>query len=363
MRLLARDPLRYRREVLALKQFFAGRACTVLLLDDRTSEASDRQLESLAHGVMRLEVAPPDYGVDRRRVRVSKLRGAQFASGYHDFTIETGGLCIYPRLIAEHHRVKFTPDALSSDIAGLDEMLGGGITLGSSTLLTGPSGSGKTTLALAYATAEAARGGHVAIFTFDEGSETILERSDGLGMNASSHLEAGRLRLQEVNPAELTPGQFAHAVREAVERDGARIVVIDSLNGYLASMSNERSLQAHLYELLSYLRRRGVATLAVMTQHGLVGAHMAAPIDVSYLADAVVLLRFFEASGTMRKAISVLKKRTRTHEDSIRELRIDAGGLRVGDVLSGFRGVLTGTPEYHGEAGLLLEDRGDGTHD
>lgn len=359
MRLIARDPLRYRRQVLALKRFFAARDCTVLLLDDRTADASDRQVESIAHGVVRLEALSPEYGGDRRRLRIVKVRGIEYTSGRHDFVIRPGGLVVFPRLAADEHRAPFDAAALPSGVAQLDALLGGGITFGSSTLLMGPAGAGKSTLALAYAIAEAARGGRAAVFTFEEGRESMVERADALGLGASEHLEAGRLLLREINPAELTPGQFAHAVRDAVERGGARVIVVDSLNGYLASMTNERSLPAHLHELLAYLRQRGVATLVIVAQQGLVGTHMAAPIDVSYLADAVVLLRFFEAGGAVRKAISVIKQRTRAHEDTIRELRIDADGVHVGDVLHQFRGVLTGTPEYYGEAGPLLEERGD----
>jgi circadian clock protein KaiC len=363
MRLMARDSLRYRRQVLALKQFFAARDCTVLLLDDRTADASDRQLESIAHGVVRLEALSPEYGGDRRRLQVRKVRGIEYTTGHHDFVIQPGGLVVFPRLVAGDHRVPFDAAALPSGIAELDTLLGGGITFGSATLLTGPAGSGKSTLALAYATAEAVRGGHAAVFTFEEGRESMIARADALGQGASEHIEAGRLLLREINAAELTPGQFAHAVRDAVERGGARVVVIDSLNGYLASMANERALQAHLHELLAYLRQRGVATLVILAQQGLVGTHMPAPVDVSYLADAILLLRFFEAGGAVRKAVSAIKMRTRTHEDTIRELRIDAAGVHVGEVLHKFRGVLTGTPEYYGVASPLSEDRGDDERD
>lgn len=358
MRLLARDPLRYRRQVLALKQFFAGRDCTVLLLDDRTSEANDRQLESLAHGVVRLELASPDYGEDRRRLRVSKLRGAKYTGGFHDFVIQTGGMRVYPRLTAPARPEPFEDGAVSSGSSELDALLGGGIPFGSSTLLLGPAGTGKTTLALAYASGYAARGAHAAVFTFDEGRASVIARADTLGMRASEHIASGLLRVREIDPSELTPGQFAAAVCRAVD-DGSRLVVIDSLNGYLTSMANEKALQAHLHELLAYLARRGVATITVLAQHGLFGTQMGSPVDVSYLADTVVLLRFFEAKGAVHKAISVLKKRQGTHEDTIRELRIDATGVRVGPVLLEFRGVLTGTPIYHGAASPLFRDATD----
>jgi circadian clock protein KaiC len=361
MRLLARDPLRYRRQVLALKQFFVGRSCTVLMLDDRTSEGSDRQLESLAHGVLRLEVNAPVYGSERRRLQVAKLRGVRFSGGFHDFTIETGGLHVYPRLVSAASRAGLHPSTLSSGIAGLDELLGGGITAGSSTLIMGPAGAGKTTLAMAFAAAEAARGGDVAVFTFDEGRETIVARADSLGFGASAQMEAGRLSLRQIDPAELSPGQFACAVVEAVERDAAKIVIIDSLNGYLAAMADEQSLPAHLHELLAELAHHGVATILVMAQYGLVGGGMRSPVDVSYIADTVLLLRYFEAHGEVRQAVSVLKKRTGAHERTIREFRIDPSGVRVGDALRDFRGVLTGIPEYHGAAVPLLEDYGDGS--
>lgn len=363
MRLMARDSLRYRRQVLALKQFFAERECTVLLLDDRTADSSDRQVESIAHGVIRLEVLSPDYGGDQRRIRIRKLRGINFRTGYHDFVIRSGGLMVFPRLIAEEHRVSFDDGALPSGIAALDALLGGGITFGSSTLLMGPAGGGKSTLALAHAIAEAARGGHAAVFTFEEGRDSMIARADAIGLRASEHLETGHLMLRQINSAELSPGQFAHAVRESVELEGARVVIIDSLNGYLASMANERALLAHLHELLAYLRQRGVATVVIVAQHGIVGGDMPAPVDVSYLADTVILIRYFEAAGAVRKALSVIKKRTRAHEATIRELRIDEEGIQVGEVLRQFRGVLTGTPEYFGEVGPLLEDRGNDARD
>ena len=363
MRLLARDALRYRRQVLALKQFFAGRNCTVLLLDDRTSEAGDRQLESLAHGVIRLEIASPEYGEDRRRLRVTKLRGVKYRGGFHDFAIEPGGLLVFPRLALPEGQVESHAGAVSSGSLELDDLLGGGIPFGTSTLIIGPAGAGKTTIALAFATGAATGGAHAAVFTFDEARLSMLARADALGFGASELVAAGSLHLQEINPAEMTPGQFAHTVCDEVEQRGARVVVIDSLNGYLASMGSDESLAAHLHELLSYLGRRGIASLVVMSQIGLVGAHMPAPVDVSYIADAVVLLRYFEAFGAVRKAISVIKKRSGTHEDTIRELRIDGAGLRVGAVLREFRGVLTGTPEYHGASKPLLEDRGEDGHD
>jgi circadian clock protein KaiC len=363
MRLLARDALRYRRQVLALKQFFVGRACTVLMLDDLTSESSDRQLESLAHGVLRLAVDAPDYGSERRRLQIAKLRGVRFSGGFHDITIETGGLNVFPRLVAAANRNRPPSSTLSTGIDGLDALLGGGMTAASSTLIIGPAGAGKTTLAMAFATAQVAGGAAVAVFTFDEGRETIVARADAIGLGASEQLETGRLSMRQVDPAELSPGQFAHEVMTAVARDGVSVVVIDSLNGYLASMADERSLPAHLHELLAALAHYGVATVLVMAQSGLIGSDMRSPVDVSYVADTVLLLRYFEAHGEVRQAISVLKKRTGSHERTIRELRIDTSGVRIGRALREFRGVLTGTPEYHGASAPLLEDRSDATRD
>ncbi len=360
MRLLARDPLRYRRQILALKQFFAGRACTVLMLDDRTAEESDRQLQSIAHGVIRLEALSPDYGGQRRRLQVIKLRGVAYTSGFHDFTIELGGLRVYPRLIASDHHVAFEPSAVASEASGLDDLLGGGLDAGTSTMITGPAGCGKSTLALAYAARAGRRGERASVFTFDEGRATMLARADAIGLDLSSQIESGNVAIRQVDPAELAPGQFAHEVRDAVERDGARVVVIDSLNGYLSAMPEERFLSAHLHELLAYLAQRGVATIAIMGQYGLFGSHMAPPVDVSYLADTVVLLRYFEASGEVRQAISVVKKRGGAHERTIREFRIDASGIQIGDPLEDFHGVLTGAPSYLGGARELLKDGDDG---
>jgi circadian clock protein KaiC len=345
MRLLARDPLRYRRQILALKQFFAGRKSTVLLLDDGTSAAADLQVQSIAHGVLMLEQLELDYGAERRRLRVSKLRGSRFLGGFHDFNIRTGGVEVFPRLIAAGRSREFKREAVASGVAELDALLGGGLDRGTATLVLGPAGCGKSSLAAHFAAAAAARGERAAAFIFDEGVNTYLNRAAGLGTDLRAHVEAGRLTVQQVDPAELSPGEFAHAVCEAVERDGARLVVIDSLNGYLQAMPDERFLTAQMHEMLTFLNQQGIVTLLVMAQHGFMGAGMSSPVDVSYLADTVVLLRYFEAAGAIRRAISVVKKRTGRHEDTIREMRLSASrGVEVGEPLTAFRGVLTGVP-------------------
>ena len=350
MRLLARDPLRYRRQILALKQFFVGRQCTVLLLDDRTSTDADLQVQSIAHGVLMLEQLELDYGAERRRLRVSKLRGSRFRGGFHDFTIQTGGVEVYPRLVAADRRQEFKPESVASGVAELDALLGGGLDRGTATLLLGPAGSGKSSLATHFAAAAAKRGELVASFIFDEGVNTYLNRAEGLGTDLRAEVESGRFKVQQVNPAELSPGAFAHAVCEAVERGGARLVIIDSLNGYLQAMPDERFLTAQMHELLTYLNQQGVVTLLVMAQHGFMGTGMNSPVDMSYMADTVVLLRYFEAAGAIRRAISVIKKRTGRHEDTIRELRLSARGIEVGAPLTAFRGVLTGVPVFTGGA-------------
>ncbi|HVF42871.1 MAG TPA: ATPase domain-containing protein [Pyrinomonadaceae bacterium] len=363
MRLLARDPLRYRRQILALKQYFAGRQCTVLLLDDRTATDADLQVQSIAHGVIALEHLALDYGAERRRLRVTKLRGSRFRGGFHDFTIKTGGVEVYPRLVVADHRHEFTAETISSDVPELDALLGGGLDRGTSTLLMGPAGSGKSSLAAQFVAAAAMRGERAATFIFDEGLTTYLKRADGLCCGLRAEIEAGRVSVQQVDPAELSPGEFAHFVRVAVERDGAGLVVIDSLNGYLQAMPDERFLTAQMHELLTYLNQRGVVTILILAQHGFMGTAMNSPVDVSYLADGVVLLRYFEAGGAIRRAVSVIKKRTGAHEDTIRELRLSSGGITVGEPLSDFHGVLTGVPTYSGGVGRggdLLPGGGEG---
>jgi circadian clock protein KaiC len=344
LRLVAGNPLRYRRQILALKQFFARTTCTVLLLDDLTSATPDLQLQSVAHGVVRLEQLNPEYGAERRRLSVVKLRGVDFRGGYHDYIIARGGLQVFPRLVAGEHHPSTAAARLSSGIAALDDLLGGGVEHGTSTLLVGPAGSGKSSIATQFVVSAAERGLRSALFIFDESLNILLTRSAGLGMNLKVHLDARRVTVQQVDPAELAPGEFAHAVRRAVEVDQARIVVIDSLNGYLNAMPEERFLAIQLHELLTYLGQNGVATILIGAHQGLVGAQMTTPVDASYLADAVVLLRYFELQGEVRQAISVVKKRGGRHERSIREFRMEDGRLSVGEPLRGFRGVLTGVP-------------------
>jgi circadian clock protein KaiC len=342
MRLLAQNSLRYRRQVLALKQFFAGRDATVLLLDDRTADLGDRQVESIAHGVISLEEMHPDYGAERRRLRVAKLRGTHYRGGYHDFVIRRGGLDVFPRLIAVEHNREVERKLISSGISGLDSLLGGGLHTGSSTLLMGPAGCGKSSIATQYAGIAAANGDSVAIYAFEENVESICDRARSFGVDLDPHLRSGRLKVQQIDPAELSPGEFVHNIREAVDR-GVRVVIIDSLNGYLAAMPEERLLIVQLHELLTYLNRKEVLTLLVVAQHGLVG-RMQSPVDLSYLADAIVLLRYFEHHGEVCQALSVLKKRQGYHERTIRELQLAEGGIRVGEPLRGFQGVLTGVP-------------------
>ena len=350
LRLLAQNPLRYRRQILALKQFFAGRKCTVLLLDDRTSEDSDLQVRSIAHGVLTLEQLSPEYGAERRRLRVVKLRGKPYKGGYHDFTIVKGGLDVFPRLVASDHHDTFKRDKVHSGVGPLDELLGGGLDRGTSTLIMGPAGSGKSSVAVQYAAAAAARGERAALFAFDESIGTLLTRSAALGIDLQSQIDAGRVLVQQVDPAEMSPGQFVHVVRRQVEECGCRLVVIDSLNGYLNSMPEEQFLTIQLHELLTYLGQKGVTTIMVVAQHGLMGSAMQSPVDVSYLADSVVLTRYFELKGRVKKAISVVKKRSGAHEETIRELRVGQGGIHVGKPLENLRGVLTGVPTFEREA-------------
>jgi len=345
MRLLARDPLRYRRQILALKQFFGGHDCTVLLLDDRTAPGGDLQLQSLAHGVVRLETLLPEFGGARRRLRVIKLRGVAYTEGYHDYMIRTGGLDVFPRLVAAEHNVPYARETVASGVPALDALVGGGLVRGTSTLIMGPAGSGKSLLASHFVYAAAARGERAAVFIFDEGIGTYFAGTSGVGLDMPGLANAGRLTVQQIDPAELSPGEFVARVRESVERDDARVVMIDSLNGYLSAMPDERLLSLHLHELFSYLRQRGVLTISIMSQHGMLG-HMQSPIDVSYLADAVIMLRFFEAQGAIRKAISMVKRRAGSHESTIRELHIASSGITVGEPLTSFRGILTGVPQF-----------------
>ena len=350
LRLLAGDPLRYRRQILALKQFFAGRHCTVLLLDDLTSADRDLQVQSIAHGVILLEQLNPEYGAERRRLRIVKFRGVKFRGGYHDYKIVRGGLEVFPRLVASEHRRVASQERLSSGLDALDQLLGGGFERGTSTLIVGSPGTGKSTLAAKFAAAAAERGQHVAMFIFDESLSTLLSRSAGLGIDLAGHLQQGRISIQQVDPAELSPGEFVHAIRKATEEANSAVVVIDSLNGYLNAMPDERFLVIQLHELLAYLGQLDVATLMIGAHQGLIGTNMSSPVDASYLADAVLLLRYFETQGEIRQAISVVKKRGGEHERTIREFSMRNGQITVGKPLREFRGVLTGVPTYVGES-------------
>ncbi|SDA17566.1 ATPase domain-containing protein [Sphingomonas sp. NFR15] len=358
MRLLAQDPLRYRRQVLALKQFFAGRSGTVLLVDDMTGSETgrDSQLHSLCHGVITLERLTLDFGAARRRLQVQKLRGVDFIAGYHDFMIRKGGLDVFPRMIAADHHRDYADEPVASGVAELDALLGGGPMRGTSTLVTGPAGTGKTTIALQYVHAACDRGECATIYEFDERIGTLLTRATAFSLDLRKHLDSGCLRIEQINPAEISPGEFASRIRGEVEARGARMIVLDSLNGYIAAMPQEQQLILQMHELLSYLSQQGVVTFLINPQQGLLG-NMTSNLNVSYVADAVLLLRFFEAGGRLRKAISVIKNRGGQHEDAIRELRIDPRGVRVGEPLTEFKGVMTGTPEYRGGDDPLMEDR------
>ena len=349
MRLLARDPLRFRRQILALKQFFSGRSCTILLLDDKTAPEGDLQLHSLAHGVIVLEHVALEYGAERRRLKITKLRGQPFRGGYHDFRVLTGGLSVYPRILSNRPRKKGAAAPLQSGSPPLDALLGGGITRGTSVLLTGAAGTGKSILATQYATAAIASGERVRFYMFDERLQTFIQRAQGLGMDVQTGIDADQLRLQQIEPTELSPGEFANQVVRAVEEEGVTLIVIDSINGYMQAMPEERLLPMQVHELLSYLANNGVTIIMTLVQRGIFGSPVDAVADVSYLADTVVLLRYFEFQGSVRQAISVVKKRSGSHEHTIREARVGPGGLIVGGPLHEFQGVLTGVPEYIGE--------------
>jgi circadian clock protein KaiC len=360
MRLLAQDPLRYRRQLLFLKQFFAGLQTTVLMVDDLSGGERDNHLHSLCHGVITLERLTLEFGAARRRLQTQKLRGVDFVAGYHDLIIRKGGLDVFPRLIAAEHHMPFVGDPVPSGIGELDDLLNGGPARGTSTLITGPAGSGKTTLALQYVVAACEREENVTIYEFDERIGTLLVRGKALGFDLQKHIDAGHLVVKQIDPAEIAPGQFASIVREEVEDRASRMIVIDSLNGYVAAMPQEQQLILQLHELLSYLNHAGVVTFLINPQHGFFGTMQTHGLNVSYVADVVILLRFFEADGRIRKALSIVKNRSGGHEDTIREFRIDARGIRVGEPLAAFRGILTGTPQYTGVQTPLMEDRSSG---
>jgi len=360
MRLLAQNPLRYRRQVLAMKSFFSNLGCTVLMLDDRSSEMDDLQLHSIAHGVISLEQMVDQYGPERRRLRVIKMRGIRFRGGEHDFNLDTGGLSVFPRLVAAEHRQAQQETIVSTGTAELDTMLGGGLARGSNTLFSGPSGVGKTTTAIACVRAALQRGEKAVYYLFDEGLGTLLIRSRALGLDVSAFIEEGRLEIKTLDPAEVSPGQFANMVRTAVEEVGVQTVVIDSLNAYLQAMSGDKHLLLQMHELLTYLNQRGVVTILILAQHGVLG-EIRSDVDLSYLSDGIVLFRFFEARGSLLKAVSVVKSRTSEHELTIREFRLGRNGIEVGQALQDFEGVMTGVASYKGSTPLLgdtlLSDR------
>jgi circadian clock protein KaiC len=345
IRLLAQSSLRYRRQLLAMKHYFARRNTTVLALDDLTTEALDKTAHSIAHGVIRLEELTPNYGGERRRMRVTKYRGRAFRSGYHDFIITTGGLEVFPRLISKEHLARLPTRISSSGNSELDALLGGGIESGSSTLVLGPAGCGKSLLVFQFAVAAIARGEKVALFLFDEEIGLLFRRTKAMGIDLEAFSEQGRLLVEQVDAAELSPGEFAHRVRQGVQDSSVGMVIIDSLNGYQMAMPEEQSLLLHVHELLQFLNRLGASTFITLAQHGLFG-DMKTPVELTYLADTVILLRFFEAAGRVRRAISVVKKRAGWHEDTIRELTITSSGLALGTPLEHFQGILRGTPTY-----------------
>ena len=358
MRLLARDSLRYRRQILALKHYFSAQRCTVLLLDYDGETAGDFQLESLTHGVLSFEALAPGYGKQRRRLRVQKIRGIPYRDGYHDYTIQTGGLQVFPRLVSvERAPVPATGVRIQSGHPELDSLVGGGLDLGASVMFLGPSGVGKSTLSAVYVAAAAAQGVQAMVYCFEENPEHWLARAERLGIPVRRPLEEGKIGVRQIDPAELSPGELAEEVRDAVER-GVRMIVIDSLNGYQHAMPDEQFLLLHLHELLSYLSQQGVLTLLIMAQTGLLGETVHSPLELSYLPDTVVLMRFFEAFGEVRQAISTVKRRTGDHERSVRELRIGSHGVQVGREIKDFHGTLTGRLEYTGKTGPLLRDGG-----
>lgn len=363
IRLLAQNALRYRRQILGLKQYFSGSDTTVLLLDDRHVDSGDTQLMTLAHGVLMLEQLSPLYGAERRRLRVSKLRGVKYRGGYHDFNISTGGLVVFPRLVASEHRTPFLPRQIPSGLPNIDALLGGGIDRGTSTLIMGPAGSGKSALSVQYAVAAANRGENAEIFIFDESRGTLFTRTAAMQMPLEVHVQSGHIGLHQIDPAEIPPGEFVHLVRESVESRKISVLIIDSLNGYLNAMPEERFLTIQMHELLTYLGQQGVATILVVAQHGVLGSNMISPVDVSYLADTVILLRYYELAGHIRKAISVVKKRSGEHERTIRPLSLSTNGIDVGEPLTEFRGVLTGTPllDINIASALGMDERERGT--
>ena len=359
MRLLAQNPLRYRHEILKLKQEVGARECTVLLLDDRSSQGSDVQVHSIVHGAFFLEAAPLKFGVFRRMLSVSKIRSVRFSEGSHDYVIERGGVRVFPRLIASEHHRPFERRLALSGNGELDNLLGGGLHYGTSNLIIGPAGSGQSTIATLFAHAAATRGERVNYYVFDETKATLCQRASDMGVDLAPHEESGKIKIEQIDPAAISPGELASRIAHSVQGEKTRVVVLDSLNGYLTAMPHEEFLHLHLHELLTFLNQQGVMTIMILAQHGLLG-HMGTPIDVSYLADSVIITRYFEARGRIRKAISIIKKRSGPHEPAVRELTLETGGVRVGPPLEEFHGVLTGVPTYLGAArgGSLGTDAG-----
>jgi circadian clock protein KaiC len=356
MRLLAQNPLRYRRQILSFKQRFSEIDCTVLLLDDRSASSADQQVQSIVHGIVSLAIIPLKFGINRRFLSITKLRGARFREGNHDYAIKRGGITLFPRLVAAEYPATFERSIASSGNPELDLLLGGGLHAGTSNLLMGPAGSGKSTVASLFVHAAAARGEKAMFFVFDESIHTLYQRAEDMGFDFRRHSDSGMLTVQQIDPAEIGPGELANRIVECVEKQGTRMIVIDSLNGYVNAMPQDDFLNLHLHELCSFLNQRGVVTIMVLAQQGLVGP-MGTPVDVSYLADSVILTRYFEAHGAVRKAISIIKKRSGAHENTIRELKMGVGGIAIGGPLDEFEGVLTGVPKFVGSHAPIMGGR------
>jgi circadian clock protein KaiC len=344
MRLMAQSPLRYRRQILGFKQHFSKSDCTVLLLDDRSASSPDDQVHSIVHGILSLLTVPLKFGINRRYLTVTKMRGSRFREGNHDYVIEQGGLRVFPRLVASEHATATRNEVFSSGNTQLDALVGGGLDAGTGTLFMGPAGSGKSTVASMFAASAANRGHKVHYYAFDESTNILLNRARQIGLTFDEHIRSGLLMVQQVDPAEIAPGELASKIVEAVEQDDVAMIVLDSLNGYVNAMPEEEFLHLHLHELLTFLNQRGVLTIMILAQHGLIGA-MGTPVDVSYLADSVLLMRFFEAHGALNKAVSIVKKRSGPHETTIREMTVSARGIVIGDPLVNFEGVMTGVPK------------------
>ncbi len=357
MRMLAQTPLKYRRQMLSLKQFFTGKDCTVLLLDDLTASPTDLQVQSIVHGVINLQKIHPEYGDERRRLNVVKLRGVQYAGGHHDYVIRPGGLAVFPRLVSSHYQDHPLKSSLaSSGIKELDDLVGGGLDRGTNNLFLGPAGTGKSTLVIQYAVAAAARGERAELYSFEESMETLLTRTRALGIPIQKYLDSGMITIQKIDPAELSPGEFADRIRRSVLERKTKVIVIDSLNGYLHAMPEEEFLILQLHELLAFLGNQGVVTLMVLAQQGIMGATMSTPVDLTYLADTVLITRYFENRGSIKKAVSVIKKRSGFHETTIREFSLGAEGIIVGQPLEQFQGVLTGVPSLITASGKVSKD-------